>query len=314
MRKIGRKKQKKKASKRRKVEFRVMYANLDFGMSTKKGELLQRISDRKPHIIALNEICSKTDKDYVESEFKIDNYDMFINKDAARGVALYFDKGLNAYECDELNKENFKESIWCQFNTPNKESVLVGCIYRSPNKNDKDNDKLLFDTLSSDKVKKFDKVCIVGDFNFPHISFDGSFQGGSQGEEVRKKIEDAYMVQMVTEPTRRRVNQTPTRDDWILTNDENFVFGIKHEHPVGKSDHDLLLFNLDIQLSTHRQVSEYMYCIRKGRYDEFREFIKNVDWRVTDNENVEQKWQYIKKVIQEGMSKFIPKRRRNAKK
>ena len=308
-----RKKQKKKMRKRRKAEFKVMYANLDFGMKTKKDELLQRVSEQKPDIIALNEIIMKTDKDYCEAELTIPNYDMFINKNPARGVALYFDSNLNAHECEELNDENFKESVWCSFTTPSEGKILIGCIYRSPNTSDKNNDDLLFEILQSDKVKKYDKVMIVGDFNYPNITFDGSFQGGTIGEEIRQKIEDAFMVQKVTEPTRRRENQRPTRDDWILTNDEDFVYNIQHLDPMGKSDHDTLLFGLDIVRSKVCKVSNYIYSLKKGNYDDFRQYVRDVDWSNQDDD-VENRWNKIKKVIHDGMTKFIPTRKQNTKK
>ena len=308
-----RKKQKKKARKRRKAEFKVMYANLDYGMKTKKDELLQRISNQKPDIIALNEIITKTDKDFCEAEFFIPNYDMFMNSNPARGVALYFDSELNAHECEELNNVKLKESIWCSFTTPTEGKVLIGCVYRSPNTSDKVNDELLFELLQSDKMKKYDKICIVGDFNYPNVTFNGSFQGGTLGEEIRKKLEDAFMVQKVSEPTRRRENQRPTRDDWILTNDDDFVFNVKHLDPMGKSDHDTLLFGLDINRSKIHKVSTYTYSLKKGNYDDFRQFVRNIDWTNPDD-NVEARWKKIKNVIHDGMARFIPTRKQCEKK
>ena len=45
---------------------------------------------------------------------------------------------------------NFKESVWCEFSTANKEKVLVGCIDRSPS-SDEINNQALYDLLATDE-------------------------------------------------------------------------------------------------------------------------------------------------------------------
>ena len=50
--------------------------------------------------------------------------------------------------------------------TRDNRSVLIGCIYKSPNTSDTNKDKLI-DLLRSPLIQSFNYVCIVGDFNYP---------------------------------------------------------------------------------------------------------------------------------------------------
>ena len=51
------------------------------------------------------------------------------------------------------------------------DSILIGCIYRSPNSSN-ENTKKMYDLLSNDYIKTFKKVCIVVDFNISSIKWD----------------------------------------------------------------------------------------------------------------------------------------------
>ena len=38
--------------------------------------------------------------------------------------------------------------------------------------------------MKSEEIKPYDKVCIVGDFNFPSIKWNGEFSGNTENEFV----------------------------------------------------------------------------------------------------------------------------------
>ena len=54
---------------------------------------------------------------------------------------------------------------------------------------------------------------------------------------------------MVCNPTRKREGQRPSLIDLVLVNDEEIISEIEHHSPLGKSDHDVLIFDLLINLS-----------------------------------------------------------------
>ena len=89
-----------------------------------------------------------------------------------RGVAIYTSQSLNAAECEELNGSVFQESVWCNFTSANEEKVLTGCSYKSPNSTEENIQELL-NLMKSDSLNDYDKICIVGDFNYPPVRWDG---------------------------------------------------------------------------------------------------------------------------------------------
>ena len=86
-----------------------------------------------------------------------------------------------------------------------KMTVLLGCIYRSPNSS-YENTQKMYKLLMNDYTSKYRKICIVGDFNYPSIKWNGEWTG-PQDNELIECIRDAHLTQMVSNPTRRRDGQ-----------------------------------------------------------------------------------------------------------
>ena len=99
---------------------------------------------------------------------------MFANNKIKRGVAIYAHVSLNARLFISLNDSGFWESVWRQLGTLNNIKVLLGCIHKSPNTTEP-NEKILFTLLElADKsISNNDEICIMGDFNYPHIKLNG---------------------------------------------------------------------------------------------------------------------------------------------
>ena len=108
----------------------------------------------------------------------------------------------------------------------------MGCVYRSPNCSEENNNQL-FKLLKSDVIANYSKVCIVGDFNFPNVSWDGRWCG-EKANAVLEHVQDSFLIQKVQNPTRRRIGQNPTLDDWVLVSQEDLVSEVIHQDPLGK--------------------------------------------------------------------------------
>ena len=104
--------------------------------------------------------------------------------------------------------------------TRDNRSVLIGCIYKSPNTSDTNKDKLI-DLLRSPLIQSFNYVCIVGDFNYPDIDWSGGWSN-SQDNDFGECIRDSYLSQMVCNPTRKREGQRPSLID------EEIISEIEH--------------------------------------------------------------------------------------
>jgi hypothetical protein len=257
-----------------------------------------------PHIVAITEIIPKRLQNIEVAEFSISGYTMFMNNAPSRGVAIYVKNEVNAVECEDLNKHAFKEAVWCTFKA-GIESVLLGCIYKSPSSTD-DNIELLNNLLREATSRNFDKVCIFGDFNYPSVCWDGAWSSTKDNQFV-ESIRDAFLHQMVRQPTRRREGQRSTLDDLVLVNDETLVSDIIKYCPLGKSDHDVLLFKLYVEVKEAETDSADRYDLQKGDYVAMRKEFARLDWTSLQDLDVEGCWVNIKNSIEQAMSKHIPK-------
>ena len=219
---------------------------------------------------------------------------------------MYTKQSLKAQEFSEFDDLNFKESIWCTFETDNKEKVLIGNIYHSPN-SDIENTMLLLNILQDDnnKFKHFDKVIITGDFNFPNIKWNDEDLTGKD-ELFYNALQDGYFVQHVTKPTRHRKDQESNILDLVITHNETDIQTIEHCSPIGKSDHELLKITTNLLKQKIFDEEPIKLNLEKGKYDLFRKFIFNTDWSVLKDFNTEQCWKYIYDKIEEGIKLFIP--------
>ena len=66
--------------------------------------------------------------------------------------------------------------------------------------------------LKSEKMSKFNKICIFGDVSFLDVNWDGIWNG-NKSNEIIENFRDALLIQKVTNPTRFREGQKPTIDD-----------------------------------------------------------------------------------------------------
>ena len=160
--------------------------------------------------------------------------------------------------------------------------------------------------LKDEAMRKYDKICVVGDFNYPFIKWDSSI-GEGRAELIRSEIDDAFLIQIVNKPTRRREGQNPTLDDWVLISDDGLASNVEHEDPLGKSDHEVLTFNLNITINKMKEDNKYSFNLNKGNYDKMREVLRDYDWDCIVDDDIDEMWNKLKEVISGEMLKCIPK-------
>ena len=130
--------------------------------------------------------------------------------------------------------------------------------------------------------------------------------------EIVEYIQDALLFQKVRDYTRRRTGQNPTRDDWILVNDNDVTSDIIHLDPLGKSDHDVLAFELAIPLAATPLASTYVYNLGKGNYEQMRHLLNENNWSKLVDLDVKEAWINVKTTILECMEQAIPKKRKTS--
>ena len=92
-------------------------------------------------------------------------YPKNINK--SRGVLIVTKKGLTVQEIKLKNE--FEGSLWCRIKINESDCLLIGCIYRSPNIS-QNNDNKLMKLISEIKQEKVSHLLIAGDFNLQEIN------------------------------------------------------------------------------------------------------------------------------------------------
>ena len=83
-------------------------------------------------------------------------------------------------------------------------------------------------------------LLIVGDFNVPGIDWNTKFSAAPENHyshNLLKTINDCFLVQHVTEPTRYREEEACNILDLVLTNEEGMIQKLSFCPGLGNSDH-----------------------------------------------------------------------------
>jgi len=288
------------------LSFRVLSANVDI-LTNKMEELINRINVDKPDIICIQEVLPKhsLDEIHVETEFKIDGFQMYhAGERMKRGIITYIKDSLPVQQIK--TEVSFIEGVWCRIPMKSK-SLIIGNIYRSPNSN-LDNSKSIFAAITEICQQEAD-IMVCGDFNMKDINWiDGttSNSDNSPSKWFMECIENNFLTQHVTESTRFRTGQESSLLDLILTSDESLVSGLQYTDPIGKSDHVCLSFEVrrgDVDQNTGKKGRNYY----KGDYSALKKDIAAVDWEeVLTNMDVEEAWNLFQRELTSSIGKHIP--------
>ena len=147
------------------------------------------------------------------------------------------------------------EDVWCT-GTINSKKVLLGCVYRSPDHNNKiESTQELINTFEHLELSNFDTILIAGDFNYPELKWKNPSEMNMNSPESKffNCTEELFLQQLITKPTRHRGNQTSNILDLLFTNDDIYILNIVHSASIGKSDHETIkvCVNLPKQVLNH---------------------------------------------------------------
>ncbi|CAC5377390.1 unnamed protein product [Mytilus coruscus] len=147
-----------------------------------------------------------------------------LDSDAGRGLLLYIDKQLDASQV-QMNAE-FQENLFIKIELNQSDQLLLGLIYRSLSNRTNDYIKQL-NTLTTEACSKgYSHILIMGD-NFPEINWDSWNSPGDSTESNEYKflenLQENFLFQHATKPTRWRGTNTQHTLDLILTNEEQMI-------------------------------------------------------------------------------------------
>ena len=292
-----------------------MYTNANC-LSNKYSELRGKLDTIKPDIVGITEVWDR-------ESFMMQGYHAPVRKDRANraggGVLLLFRDHLEVLECTELNNSEFEDSVWCMVKISQSVKLLVGVCYRSPGSSHENN--LLLNEVMCAAQLKGNLVLVMGDFNYGQICWeDGSVEGPEDSDAAGffTTIQDLFLCQHVTEHTRFRKDQTPSRLDLVLTSEENMVDEVISSSPLGKSDHVVLSWKLYIEAGKGRGKDPNGSCssrlnYNKGDYEGMCASLAECDWSSLEGLEVEDMWKQFKEILHSITHNFVPPSRPQSK-
>ena len=263
---------------------KIMYTNTDQMTTTKKNELQKRIENEKPLVVAITEMKPKN-PGTSQIEYDIPNYTLHpvnLTNNNGRGIAVYTHTSIDKSVIQIKSKIDYEETCLLEIRLRQGDTLLFGCCYRSPTPSPSSNinNKNLIELLKSVASKKYSHVCIVGDFNYKKINWKSWTSPGDEDTAEFAFIEgirDCFLHQHIEEPTRRRGDDEPSLLDLVLTNEDMQVSNLKHRAPLGKSDHDVILFDFHCYLNYSSPKERFLW--NKGNYDAMREHVIEEGWK-----------------------------------
>ena len=295
------------------IQFKCLYLNAD-SLPNKIEELHAVIELEKPMLISITEVKPKVNEyDITKEQIKIPGFSLIWNLDQnGRLVCIYLldSPGVTYKESNINSSIGFSECVWLNLK-PNKEDrILVGCIYRSPNSTNENNDKLNELMIAASNTDA-SHVLIMGDFNFPEINWEANMSQTTEHHRASKFLEstcDAFLYQHVTSPTRYREGQNPSTLDLIFTNEEGMVMDLWELGKLGNSDHVTLSFNFQCNTQVVDNVSQVKTFYDKGNYEAMRRDL-DVDWEdILQNLDVQEGWKHLTERVEGAIGKHIPRK------
>ena len=292
----------------------VMYTNIDTYLN-KREEFQTQIADMKPDIICLVEILPKTPGIiFHQCEYTIQGYYSYFNNTKKRGIAIFVNNNLVSSLNEYLSSDEFDESLWLKIQLKGRDTLLLGCIYRSPNSDDLNNNRLI-QLLKKVSEQHTSHLLIVGDFNCKDINWDALSTVATE-TSIQSRLLDVTCAQGWTQhvktETRFRMGQKSSLLDLVITNESGMVENLQILSPIGKSDHGLIFFGFVCYHETKITKSIPKYYL--GDYDGMRNHLFQRLNKANLMDDTDKDWEYIRDCIIDSCNKFIPKSKPGTKK
>ena len=301
------------AKEKKKNGIRVSYTNID-GFLSKRLECMDYIRNKKPDIMCIVETKLRPN---IETEwFEEGQYSLWRGDRVGRGGGGIMVLSKKDLTVKEVNFSKEHEEVISVAITDGKQDINVITVYVPPKTSAWDNEqyhKMKKDTLNrlKDELSKKDKMVLVGDFNCKEVVWEDFevVNGNEWGEELLNMVIDNLMTQWVCEPTRYRGDDVPTRLDLIFTRDISLRDKIEHVCPLGKSDHDVLEFELSVKIDivNNNDCKGERLNYARANYDNLRKFFGATDWSVMHQEaDIQLKYDKFIKIFNNAVEKFVP--------
>ena len=305
--------QSKEKQRKRTQKVSILYTNAD-SLNNKVSELIAIVETKGHEILCISETLPKnieSREDYVNVE--LEGFTSY-HSNTGRGVSIYVKDRIKS-ERIHINSE-FTDNIWVKIHTKEKTSVLIGCIYRSPNSNETNNEALRHLLQTATTVCSSTKI-VVGDFNYKEVDWANGFVHARENHPAAKiydQINDLFLSQLVTSPTRYREGENANLLDWVLTDNTESVDNLCLKPPLGqRGDHCVITFSIELSQESPNYGDQNNYY--RGNYEGMRRELENIQWiHRYESKTAKEAWGDLMNVLQQLIEKYIPKRGKKGRK
>ena len=294
---------------------KVLYTNCDQYVN-KRDDLCMLIAGSEPDIILLNEVIPKAQALPLSvALLSIPGYEMYLNFDpnasglgsgGIRGIGIFLNCSLRAREI-YFQGSAFREHLWVELPLEGSDSLLIGCLYRSPSSSQQ-NAEELNETLRHACSLNHSHLLMVGDLNMPQIDWSTSYSTAPEDHFSHTFIQtsqDCFLQQHVSQPTRLRQGNIPSTLDLVFSNEEGMVQNLQSLPPLGSSDHVVLTFNFVCYTPRPDQaiVRPNLY---KADFVQMRHLIAETVWDDAGHGSLEESYESFTTTLNELISSCIP--------
>ena len=151
----------------------------------------------------------------------------------------------------------------------------------------------------------------MGDFSYRDIDYKNYRVNTDTNTEAYKffpTTEDLYLVQNVTEDTRKREGTKASVLDYIFTDEDRLVDNLHYETPLGKSDHVCLTWDYVVKVKEQRSV-HHTLNYWKGNYKQIKDDMQVINWQeLLSEKTTEEAWSCFKQLLRNSVEKNVPVR------
>ena len=282
----------------------MLYSNAQ-SVINKIEELRAVVSIKRPDVIALTETW--TNDDISDDYLNIDGYELMERKDRSDtdrgrggGILIYVIKGRCAWK--EKTGGCFEQHALVRMRGKNGD-LGINILYRSPNSSSA-NDASLCEILRELRGP----FVLIGDINYPGIQWE-SGRADAKSRLFYEEMEDNFFTQHVDKPTHKSGNIL----DLVISRDENLVESVEYEGRLGKSDHEMLMVTLRMEIEVP-SIPANSRDYNRANYVEMRKEMRNVNWEEKLNQSgVEETWCILKRTLDQMVDKWVPWRRKSGR-
>ncbi|MES9976318.1 MAG: reverse transcriptase family protein, partial [Candidatus Thiodiazotropha sp.] len=232
------------------------------------------------------------------------------------GVALYLKEGLKTCSVKDELFQTIPESIWQELHINSLTKCLIGLVYRPPSAN-LEYDQLLNDVVRRIPSLRYEHVLLMGDFNFPEISFrDLSVRGTtSRASDFLDAVLDAGLFEQVQNITRWREHQQCSCLDYVLTNEQHMVDHLELGEPLGLSDHCMISFEYLYRVELHLPDRLFLKNYHRADFISIRTYFMDVNWdEITAHLTIDDHWETVLREINYAVDRYVPVKQPGKKK